>query len=46
MTEVADIYQDVSLRSTVFAREHPEFDATLFLVFALFLSVLGSIISK
>jgi len=46
MTEVADIYQDVSLRSTVFAREHPEFYAAIFLVFALLLSVLGPIISK
>ncbi len=49
MTEVADIYQDVSLNKYgfhPFIREHPKFDATLFLVFALFLSVLGSIISK
>jgi len=43
---MADIYQDVSFENKIFIREHPEFDATLFLVFALFLSALGSIISQ
>jgi hypothetical protein len=38
---MADIYHDA-----VLTNKHPKFDATLFLVFALFLSVLGPIISK
>jgi hypothetical protein len=43
---MADVYQDASPKTHCLIGERPKFDAALFLVFALFLSVLGSIISK